>query len=108
MAGCAGAPLLRGHQCTKRYPRAPTQQLAAIYSERHTQNKEISMSRAVLIDRLIGEQRPSLASLDDVRKLEATPFHERVDAPSTLEAISIPTSVLHPLTIGINNSPNIK
>ena len=56
MTGCAGAPLLRGHQCTKRYPRAPTQQLAAIYSERHTQNKEISMTRAVLIDRLIGFQ----------------------------------------------------
>ena len=47
------------------------------------------MTRAVLIDRLIGEQRPSLASIDDVRAMEATPFRERVDAPSTLDAIRL-------------------
>ena len=47
------------------------------------------MTRAVLMDRLFGEQRPSLASLQDVQALEATPFRERVDAPSTLDAIRI-------------------
>ena len=47
------------------------------------------MTRAILIDRLFGEQRTSLATDADVRALEATPFHERVDAPSTYEAIRI-------------------
>ena len=47
------------------------------------------MSRAILIDRLFGEHRPSLATEADVRALEATPFHERVDAASTYDAIRI-------------------
>ena len=47
------------------------------------------MPRAVLIDRLFGEHRPSLATDADVRAMEATPFHKRVDAPSTYDAIRI-------------------
>ena len=47
------------------------------------------MTRAVLIDRLMGDQRPSLISHAAVAALEATPFRERVEAHSTLEAIRI-------------------
>jgi fatty-acyl-CoA synthase len=47
------------------------------------------MVRAVLIDRLFGEQRPVLVSNAQVRAVEATPFHERVDAASTFDALRI-------------------
>ena len=47
------------------------------------------MTRAILIDRLFAEQRPSLATDADVRAVEAIPFHERIDAASTFEAIRI-------------------
>ena len=47
------------------------------------------MARSILIDRLIGEQRPSLATAADVTALEATPFRDRIAAKSTYEAIQI-------------------
>ena len=47
------------------------------------------MTRAILIDRVFGEHRPSLATKADVRALEATPLRERLDAPSTYDAIRI-------------------
>ena len=47
------------------------------------------MRRAILIDREFGEHRPSLATEADVRAVEATPFRDRVDAPSTYDAIRI-------------------
>jgi fatty-acyl-CoA synthase len=47
------------------------------------------MARSILIDRLVSEHRPSLATAADVAALEAIPFRERVAAKSTYEAIQI-------------------
>lgn len=47
------------------------------------------MTRAILIDRLIGAQRPSLATQADVMTLEAVPFSERIDARSTFDALRL-------------------
>lgn len=46
-------------------------------------------TRAILIDRAMGSQRPSLASSADVQALEAVPFAQRCEAVSTLDAIRI-------------------
>ena len=48
-----------------------------------------SAARAILIDRVMGAQRPSLANAADVAALEAVPLHERLEAASTYEAIQI-------------------
>ncbi len=47
------------------------------------------MTRAILIDRIIGEQRPSLSRAEDVLAIEAVPFRERVAAASTYDAIRL-------------------
>jgi fatty-acyl-CoA synthase len=49
-------------------------------------------ARSILIDRLIGVQRPSLATHADVLALEASPFRERIAAVSTFDAIKIGAS----------------
>jgi fatty-acyl-CoA synthase len=49
-------------------------------------------ARSNLIDRLIGEQRPSLATHADVLALEASPFRERIAAVSTFDAVKIGAS----------------
>ena len=49
-------------------------------------------TRAILIDRAMGSQRPSLASSADVQALEAVPFAQRCEAVSTLDAIRIGAS----------------
>ncbi|MEY2953206.1 MAG: hypothetical protein RLZZ401_1293 [Pseudomonadota bacterium] len=47
------------------------------------------MARAVLIDRLIGEQRPELRTEAQLQALEAVPFAQRVAARSTYAAVQI-------------------
>ncbi len=47
------------------------------------------MTRAILIDRVLGATRPVLASDADVRALEATPWEQRIDAASTFDALRI-------------------
>ena len=47
------------------------------------------MARSILIDRLVGEQRPSLATAAEVATFETTPFRDRIAAKSTYEAIQI-------------------
>jgi fatty-acyl-CoA synthase len=47
------------------------------------------MGRALLIDRVIGETFPSLASAADVRAVEAVPWTQRIAAVSTFDAIKI-------------------
>lgn len=47
------------------------------------------MSRALLIDRVIGKTFPSLASAADVRAVEAVPWTQRIGAVSTFDAIKI-------------------
>ena len=46
-------------------------------------------SRAILVDRRMGAQRPSLASAADVAAIEAVPLQERLEAASTYDAIRI-------------------
>ena len=48
-----------------------------------------STSRAILIDRVMGADRPSLSSAADVAALETVPLHERLEPASTYEAIQI-------------------
>ena len=47
------------------------------------------MVRAILIDRLMGETRPSLATPADLMALEVVPFRERIAAASTYEALRL-------------------
>ncbi len=47
------------------------------------------MSRAVLLDRVIGAQIPSLASAADVAAFEQVPYAERIAAASTFDAIRL-------------------
>ncbi len=47
------------------------------------------MSRAMLLDRVIGDSLPSLASAADVRVFEGVPYLERIAAASTLDAIKL-------------------
>jgi fatty-acyl-CoA synthase len=49
-------------------------------------------ARSILIDRLIGERCPSLATHANVLALEAIPFRERIAAVSTFDAIKIGAS----------------
>ncbi len=44
-------------------------------------------SRAILIDRVMGAHRPSLATAADVAAVEAVPLQERLEAASTYDAI---------------------
>jgi fatty-acyl-CoA synthase len=46
-------------------------------------------SRAILIDRSMGAQRPGLATAADVAAIEAVPLQERLEAASTYDAIRI-------------------
>lgn len=47
------------------------------------------MTRAILIDRVLGETIPSLATDADVQALEAVPFRERIEPASTYEALRL-------------------
>jgi fatty-acyl-CoA synthase len=47
------------------------------------------MTRAHLLDRLSGEDYPSLATDADVRAVEAVPYDERIAAPSTYQALQL-------------------
>ncbi len=47
------------------------------------------MPRAMLLDRVIGETFPSLASRSDSQAFEATPYVERIAAVSTYDAIKL-------------------
>jgi fatty-acyl-CoA synthase len=47
------------------------------------------VSRAMLLDRVIGDSFPKLASADDVRAFEAVPYRERIAAASTFDAIKL-------------------
>jgi fatty-acyl-CoA synthase len=48
-----------------------------------------TVSRAMLLDRVIGDSLPSLASAADVRVFEGVPYLERIAAASTLDAIKL-------------------
>ena len=50
------------------------------------------MSRAILIDQVMGAHRPSMAAAADVLAIEAVPFAQRCEAVSTLDAIRIGAS----------------
>jgi fatty-acyl-CoA synthase len=45
------------------------------------------MAQSILIDRLLGATRPSLATARDVETIEATPFRDRISTASTYAAI---------------------
>ena len=47
------------------------------------------MSGAMLLDRLVGDSFPSLASAADVKAFEAVPCSERIAAKSTFDAIKL-------------------
>ena len=47
------------------------------------------MSRAMLLDRVIGDSFPSLASAADVKAFEGVPYLERIAAASTFDAIKL-------------------
>ena len=47
------------------------------------------MSRAMLLDRFIGNSFPGLASAADVRAFEGVPYSERIAAASTFDAIKL-------------------
>ena len=47
------------------------------------------VSRAMLLDRVIGDSFPKLASAADVRAFEGVPYAERIAAASTFEAIKL-------------------
>jgi len=47
------------------------------------------MSRAMLLDRVIGDSFPSLASAADIRAFERVPYVERIAAASTFDAIKL-------------------
>ena len=47
------------------------------------------MPRAILIDRIFGAQRPSLATTADVLAVEAVALRERIEAASTYDALRI-------------------
>jgi fatty-acyl-CoA synthase len=59
------------------------------------------MSRAVLLDRVIGASFPSLATAADVAAFESVPYAERIAAASTYEAVKL--GAAHDL-----NAPAIK
>ena len=50
---------------------------------------ERMVSRAMLLDRVIGDSFPKLASAADVRAFEGVPYAERIAAASTFEAIKL-------------------
>src|SRR5271165_6643539 len=45
------------------------------------------------LDRLLGDQRPSLSNAAQVKALEAVPFDERIAAQSTYEALQIGAAI---------------
>ena len=47
------------------------------------------MSRVMLLDRVIGDSFPSLASAADVTAFEEVPYQERIAAASTFDAIKL-------------------
>ena len=47
------------------------------------------MSKALLLDRLIGDAFPSLASAEDLAAFESVPYAERIAAASTFDAIKL-------------------
>jgi fatty-acyl-CoA synthase len=47
------------------------------------------MSRAMLLDRVLGESFPSLASTADIKAFEEVPYVERIAAASTFDAIKL-------------------
>ena len=47
------------------------------------------MSRVMLLDRVIGDSFPSLASAADVKAFEGVPYRERIAAASTFDAIKL-------------------
>ena len=47
------------------------------------------VSRAILLDRVIGDSLPSLATAADIRAFEGVPYLERIAAASTLDAIKL-------------------
>ncbi len=51
------------------------------------------MPRALLLDRIIGETLPSLATEADLRAFEAIPYSQRIAAVSTYDAIKLGASI---------------
>jgi fatty-acyl-CoA synthase len=47
------------------------------------------VSRALLLDRVVGDSFPSLANVADVKALEAVPYVQRIAAASTFDAIKL-------------------
>ena len=47
------------------------------------------MSRVMLLDRVIGDSFPSLASAADIKAFEGVPYRERIAAASTFDAIKL-------------------
>ena len=47
------------------------------------------MSGAILLDRVVGNALPSLATAADVKIFEAVPYIERIAAASTYDAIKL-------------------
>jgi fatty-acyl-CoA synthase len=51
------------------------------------------MGRAYVLDRLIGDERPSFATAAEVERFEVTPYDERIAAQSTYDALRLGAAV---------------
>jgi len=63
------------------------------------------MTNVLPLDRLFGDQRPSLSNVAQVKALETVPFDERIAAHSTYEALQIGAAI-NPNAIALEFLPN--